>query len=226
MKGRPIIKLTSNSRLCEKETQEDLLRMCSADEAAPSTHTSTMCLSSGSRSVHGCHTVPWDLAISLVPDTALLIPLWTQHRCLQSSVYSGQPSRRLIVPCTACGWGPMCWVPVRGWKRTLSSCFFDRGSSTLHWKLPGRHVVSDGVLMNKTGCKKLGYSHCSQLIVRNSRHNDTGPYSCGSAHHGDSHDSYIFVKGETDIVEWHIMMAFVGWEGLSCPQISQCKFSG
>uniref|UniRef100_A0A3B3SZ34 receptor protein-tyrosine kinase n=1 Tax=Paramormyrops kingsleyae TaxID=1676925 RepID=A0A3B3SZ34_9TELE len=70
-----------------------------------------------------------------------------------------------------------------------------RGSSTLQWKLPGRHVGSDGVLVNKTGCKKWGYSHCSQLIVRNSRHNDTGLYSCGSAHHGDSHVStYIFVK--------------------------------
>ncbi|XP_048839447.1 vascular endothelial growth factor receptor kdr-like [Brienomyrus brachyistius] len=74
-----------------------------------------------------------------------------------------------------------------------------RGSSTLQWMLPGRHVGSDGVLVNKTGCKKGGYSHCSQLIVHNSRHNDTGLYSCGSTHNDDSHVStYIFVKDDAN----------------------------
>ncbi|KAJ8351229.1 hypothetical protein SKAU_G00227050 [Synaphobranchus kaupii] len=73
-----------------------------------------------------------------------------------------------------------------------------RGSARLTWSLPRRRLSSDGVLVEEEACERGAHSHCSQLLVHNLTHKDTGPYACNYTYHALDEEvaTYLFVKDD------------------------------
>ncbi|KAJ8255109.1 hypothetical protein GJAV_G00201010 [Gymnothorax javanicus] len=73
-----------------------------------------------------------------------------------------------------------------------------RGSARLTWGLPQRRLSSAGVLVDDETCDRGEYSHCSQLVVHNLTHKDTGPYACyyTTGFLDEETATYVFVKDD------------------------------
>ncbi|XP_056131133.1 vascular endothelial growth factor receptor kdr-like isoform X2 [Lampris incognitus] len=69
-----------------------------------------------------------------------------------------------------------------------------RGSAQLHWSLPWRKTLSEGVKVEE--CEPGVHSYCSRLTVQHLIANDTGSYTCGYSRDAGDHIStvYVYVK--------------------------------